>query len=149
MIDGGPIGSDHKKLARLANELYSAITKGRGFEVIGNITTELIGCTCGPLAREEDLMNSLHFTDLQKKYRQGRMTGASQLSTVHGCANNLAQDNISVTLPGEFSRPQVEEFEVAIRGQRPRVQKLTNSQHCFLQHGSKNLCTEKKEANSA
>lgn len=99
VIDGGPIDSDHKKLVELVNELHSATTEGRGVEVIEKIMAELIGYTRAHLEREEQLMASLQFPnlerhkighmhfvnqldDLQKKYSQGSMTVASQLSTV-------------------------------------------------------------------
>jgi hemerythrin len=99
VIDGGPIDSDHKKLVDLVNELHSATTEGRGFEVIEKIMTELIGYTREHLEREEQLMASLRFPnlerhkigrmhfakqldELQKKYSEGSLTVASQLSTV-------------------------------------------------------------------
>jgi hemerythrin-like metal-binding protein len=99
VIDGGPIDSDHKKLVDLVNELHSATTEGRGFEVIEKIMTELIGYTRAHLEREERLMASLRFPnlerhkighmhfakqldELQKKYSEGSLTVASQLSTV-------------------------------------------------------------------
>lgn len=99
VIDAGPIDSDHKKLVDLVNELHSATTEGRGFEVIEKIMTELIGYTREHLEREEQLMASLRFPnlerhkighmhfakqldELQKKYGEGSLTVASQLSTV-------------------------------------------------------------------
>ncbi len=99
VIDGGLIDQDHKQLVDLVNELHSATTDGRGVEVIEKIMTELIGYTHEHLEREEQLMASLHFpnlarhkighmhfakqlNDLQKKYNEGSLTVASQLSTV-------------------------------------------------------------------
>lgn len=99
VIDGGPIDSDHKKLVDLVNELHSATTAGRGFEVIEKIMAELIGYTRAHLEREEQLMASLRFPnlerhkighmhfakqldELQNKYSEGSLTVASQLSTV-------------------------------------------------------------------
>jgi len=99
VIDGGLIDHDHKKLVDLVNELHSATTDGRGVEVIESIMTELIGYTREHLAREEQLMASLSFPnlerhkighmhfvnqldDLQKKFNAGSLTVASQLSTV-------------------------------------------------------------------
>ena len=99
VVDGGSIDNDHKKLVDLVNELHSATSEGRGFEVIEKIMSELIGYTREHLEREEKLMASLRFPnlehhkighmhfvnqldELQRKFGQGSLTVASQLSTV-------------------------------------------------------------------
>ncbi len=99
VIDGGPIDSDHMHLVRLVNELHTATSQGIGCEVIEKIMAELIGYTKEHLHREEQLMASLgfpnlerhklghaHFTAeldmLQKRFESGSITVASQLSTV-------------------------------------------------------------------
>jgi hemerythrin len=99
VIDGGVIDSDHRKLVDLVNALHTATSDGRGVEVIEEIMNELIGYTREHLEREEQLMASIHFpnlerhkmghhhftnqlTELQKKFEQGSVTVASQLSTV-------------------------------------------------------------------
>jgi hemerythrin len=99
VIDGGPIDTDHLHLVRLVNELHTATSQGTGQEVIQAIMAELISYTKEHLQREEQLMATVgftnlerhklghaHFTDeldaLQKKYEAGSVTVASQLSTV-------------------------------------------------------------------
>ncbi len=99
VIDGGPIDADHLQLVRLVNELHTATSQGTGYEVIEKIMSELIAYTKEHLHREEQLMASLgfpnlerhkighaHFTGeldaLQKKFESGSITVASQLSTV-------------------------------------------------------------------
>lgn len=99
VIDKGPIDADHQKLVELVNDLHTATSEGRGQEVIERIIHELIRYTKEHLEREEQLMASIqfpnlerhkvghdHFTQqlnaLQAKYDQGSITVASQLSTV-------------------------------------------------------------------
>ena len=99
VIDGGPIDADHMKLVELVNELHSATSHGTGQDVVEKIMAELIAYTKEHLQREEQLMASLHFPNLerhkvghahfteklnalQKKYEVGSITVASQLSTV-------------------------------------------------------------------
>lgn len=99
VIDNGPIDVDHKKLVDLVNDLHTATSEGRGQEVIEHIMHELIRYTKEHLEREEQLMASIQFpnlerhkvghahfanklNELQAKYDQGSLTVASQLSTV-------------------------------------------------------------------
>lgn len=99
VIDSGPIDADHMKLVALVNELHTATSQGTGQEVIHKIMAELITYTKEHLQREEQIMVSLHFPNLerhkdghtrfteklnalQKKYDEGSITVASQLSTV-------------------------------------------------------------------
>ena len=96
---GGAIDADHQKLVDLVNELHTATSVGRGQEVVEKIISELIGYTKDHLAREEALLASMQFPDLerhklghqkftdkleelQKKFQSGSITVASQLSTV-------------------------------------------------------------------
>ena len=96
---GGAIDADHQKLVDLVNELHTATSVGRGQEVVEKIIAELIGYTKDHLAREEALLASMQFPDLerhklghqkftdkleelQKKFQSGSITVASQLSTV-------------------------------------------------------------------
>ncbi len=99
VIDDGPIDDDHKKLVGLVNDLHTATSQGRGHEVIEVIMKDLIVYTKEHLRREEQIMESLHFpnleghkkghanftaqlTSLQHTYEQGSITVASQLSSV-------------------------------------------------------------------
>lgn len=99
VIDGGPIDADHLILVDLVNELHTATSLGTGQEVVEPILDKLIAYTKDHLAREEQLMASLgfpnlerhkighqHFTDkldkLKQKYEEGSISVASQLSTL-------------------------------------------------------------------
>jgi hemerythrin-like metal-binding protein len=99
VIDGGVIDEDHRKLVDLVNALHTATTEGRGREVVENILKELLTYTAEHLRREEALMASIgfpnlerhkighaHFTEqlngLHKKFESGSITVAAQLSTV-------------------------------------------------------------------
>lgn len=99
VIDHGPIDTDHRHLVDLVNQLHTATSQGRGQEVVAKILESLIAYTAEHLQREEHLMASVDFRDLerhksghakfvddlrdlQKKYQNGSITVASQLSTV-------------------------------------------------------------------
>lgn len=99
IIDGGPIDADHRNLVDLVNELHTATSQGHGHEVIKSIMERVMRYTKEHLAREEQIMASIHFPNLDKhkqghakfakqlgelqlKYEQGSATVASQLSTV-------------------------------------------------------------------
>lgn len=99
VIDNGPIDEDHKKLVHLVNELHTATSVGRGQEVIEAIMSELITYTKDHLHREEQMMATLKFPNLerhkvghyqfterlnqlQSQYEAGSITVASQLSAV-------------------------------------------------------------------
>jgi hemerythrin len=99
VIDGGPIDADHHNLVDLVNELHTATSEGRGNEVIKGIMERVMRYTKEHLDREEQIMASIHFPNLDKhkqghakfakqlgelqlKYEQGSVTVASQLSTV-------------------------------------------------------------------
>jgi len=99
VIDNGAIDKDHRHLVDLVNELHNATSQGRGQEVVANILESLIAYTAGHLEREEHLMASVKFPQLdrhkigharfiedlrklQRKYQAGSITVASQLSTV-------------------------------------------------------------------
>ncbi len=98
-IDGGAIDADHRQLVDLVNVLHTATTEGRGVEVIGQVLKQVIDYTLGHLQREEALMASIHFPNLedhkllhqrfadqlqglQAKFDRGSITVASQLSSV-------------------------------------------------------------------
>lgn len=99
IIDNGPIDQDHKKLVALVNELHTATSQGLGQTVVAKIMSELVSYTQTHLTREERemelngfpgleehkrthvrFMNKLN--DLQRKYAEGSITVASQLSTI-------------------------------------------------------------------
>lgn len=99
VIDDGPIDKDHRHLVDLVNELHTATSEGRGQEIVSSIMKKLINYTADHLQREEHLMASLHFKNLerhqmghqkfmksvqalQKEYEDGSITVASQLSTL-------------------------------------------------------------------
>jgi hemerythrin-like metal-binding protein len=99
VIDEGPIDEDHKKLVDLVNELHTATSEGRGQDVIEKVMTELISYTKEHLRREDQIMAShnfpnlerhkvghAHFTEklnaLQRQFEGGSITVASQLSAV-------------------------------------------------------------------
>lgn len=99
VIDHGPIDTDHRHLVDLVNQLHTATSQGRGQEVVAKLLEALIAYTAEHLRREEHLMASVDFPDLerhksghakfiddlrdlQKKYQAGSITVASQLSTV-------------------------------------------------------------------
>jgi len=98
-IDHGPIDHDHRKLVDLVNALHTVTSEGRGHEIVNRVLNELISYTTDHLRREESLMASVHFPnlenhkigheaflksihDLKKKYDAGSITVAAQLSTV-------------------------------------------------------------------
>ncbi len=97
--DGGPIDADHKHLVELVNELHTATTAGRGREVVGKILNELISYTSDHLHKEEAAMAQAGFPNLerhkighqafidqlaklQRRYQEGSIAVAAQLSTV-------------------------------------------------------------------
>ncbi len=99
VIDDGPIDADHRNLVDLVNELHTATCEGRGQEVIKNIMERVMRYTKEHLIREEQIMASIQFPnlerhvqghakfakqlgDLQLKFEHGSITVASQLSTV-------------------------------------------------------------------
>jgi hemerythrin-like metal-binding protein len=99
VIDEGAIDNDHKKLVDLVNELHDATSVGKGHEVIEKIMTELIAYTKEHLHREEQIMEAIHFpnlerhrighkqfaeklNNLQRQFEAGSIIVASQLSTV-------------------------------------------------------------------
>jgi hemerythrin-like metal-binding protein len=99
VIDGGPIDEDHRNLVNLVNALHTATSEGRGHEVVEEILASVIAYTKDHLAREEQIMASMHFPNLERhkighekfvaqlrelqlKFEQGSITVASQLSSV-------------------------------------------------------------------
>lgn len=99
VIDNGPIDQDHRHLVDLVNQLHTATSQGRGQEVVANILDALIVYTVDHLRREEAMMTSAKFQnldrhkmghaqfikklhELQAKYQGGSITVASQLSTL-------------------------------------------------------------------
>jgi hemerythrin len=60
MIDG-----DHKHLIDLLNELQTAMSSGKGNEVLGGILDELIAYTESHFNREELLMKHIHYPDYE------------------------------------------------------------------------------------
>ena len=99
VIDHGPIDADHLLLVGLVNELHTATSEGRGMEIVGKILDQLIDYTVDHLQREEAHMAAVNFPDLerhkighqkfiadlralQKRYEDGSISVASQLSTV-------------------------------------------------------------------
>jgi hemerythrin len=99
VIDGGPIDADHRHLVDLVNALHSATTEGQGGDVVEGILKDLLAYTSEHLRREESVMASMGFAnlerhkvghdhfiaklaELQKKYESGSITVAAQLSTV-------------------------------------------------------------------
>lgn len=98
-IDQGPIDADHKHLVDLVNELHTATSQGQGQAIVGRILDELIRYTVEHLRREEAQMQAVHFPhlerhkighqhfiddlhQLQRKYKEGSIAVAAQLSTV-------------------------------------------------------------------
>lgn len=99
VIDGGPIDEDHRHLVRMVNELHDATSQGRGREVVGKILQELVGYTADHLRKEEAAMAAAGFPNLerhkighqafieqldklQRRYQEGSIAVAAQLSTV-------------------------------------------------------------------
>lgn len=99
VIDNGIIDADHRKLIELVNALHDATVEGRGREIVGDIITKLMGYTQEHIRREEALMESIHFPNLDKhrsqhrnlmekaqlieqRFKAGQITVASQLSTL-------------------------------------------------------------------
>ena len=98
VIDNGPIDKDHRHLVDLVNELHTATSQGHGQQIVANILESLINYTSDHLQREERLMASVNFPNLERhkighvkftqdlralqtKYEAGSITVASQLST--------------------------------------------------------------------
>jgi hypothetical protein len=67
-IDGGPIDADHQQLVALVNQLHTATTDGKGQEVVEQILNALIAYTVEHLQREERLMESMQFPNLNSRY---------------------------------------------------------------------------------
>ncbi|MDE2402029.1 MAG: hemerythrin family protein [Burkholderiales bacterium] len=99
VIDNGPIDVDHQHLVNMVNELHTATSQGSGQEVVGQLLDQLLSDTEQHITREEQIMAALKFPRLdahqrehqkfvaelhalQKKYAQGSLTTASQLSTL-------------------------------------------------------------------
>lgn len=99
VIDQGPIDADHQKLVGQVNELHSATSAGRGHEIVGRLLGELIRDTVEHIREEERHMQTMGYPhlarhqegherfiadlhSLQRKYEEGSITVASQLSTV-------------------------------------------------------------------
>jgi hemerythrin-like metal-binding protein len=99
VIDGGVIDEDHQKLVHLVNDLHTATTDGRGREVVEAILADLLAYTADHLRREESVMSSAGFPNLERhkighahfivqlnalrqKFDAGSITVAAQLSTV-------------------------------------------------------------------
>ncbi|RUP30645.1 MAG: hemerythrin [Curvibacter sp.] len=99
VIDHGPIDRDHRHLVDMVNQLHTATSQGRGRDVVQRVLGELLAYTRDHLAREEALMQQVGFPgleqhrvgharfiaqleDLRQQYEAGRITVASQLSTV-------------------------------------------------------------------
>lgn len=99
VIGDGAVDADHRHLVDLVNGLHSATTEGRGRDVVEGIMNDLLAYTAEHLAREESLMATMGFpnlerhkmghahfiaklAELQKKYESGSITVAAQLSTV-------------------------------------------------------------------
>jgi hemerythrin-like metal-binding protein len=98
-IDGGAIDADHQRLVSLVNDLHTATSVGEGQAVVSDILASLIKYTKTHLRTEEEMMERLHFPNmeghkrghdkfiadllsLEQKYEAGSITVASQLSTV-------------------------------------------------------------------
>jgi hemerythrin-like metal-binding protein len=99
VIDNGLIDQDHQTLVRQVNELHTATSEGRGYEVVGRLLNELIHDTVEHIRREEQEMARAGYPrlaqhkqghdqfvadlqGLQRKFEGGSSTVASQLSTV-------------------------------------------------------------------
>lgn len=99
VIDHGPIDEDHRQLVEMVNVLHSATSEGRGVEVVDDVLHKVIDYTLGHLQREEALMASVHYPQLEqhkrqhqqfadelnalkRKYESGSITVAAQLSLV-------------------------------------------------------------------
>ncbi len=99
VVDHGPIDEDHRQLVEMVNVLHSATSEGRGVEVVDDVLHKVIDYTLGHLLREEALMASIHYPQLEqhkrqhqqfadelkalkRKYESGSITVAAQLSLV-------------------------------------------------------------------
>lgn len=99
VIDNGVIDADHRQLVDVVNELHTATTQGIGQDVVADIIDRLITYTHQHFVREEQIMASAKFPAvashqaghqqiirqievLKKKYDEGSITVASQLSTL-------------------------------------------------------------------
>jgi hemerythrin len=60
------IDNQHKKLFELADQLHSAMTSGKGKDVLGKTLSDLITYTTGHFAAEERLMQMHHYPDYPK-----------------------------------------------------------------------------------
>ena len=97
VIDEGPIDEDHIKLVNLVNELHTATSEGRGQEVIEKVMNELITYTKEHLQREEQIMESLHFPNLER-HKAGHAKFAEQLRVLHG-----KHESGSITVASQLS----------------------------------------------
>ncbi len=95
----GPIDADHRQLVDLLNRLHDYTSQGRGQEVVSELLGELLRYTEEHLRREEALMASAGYAQLEQhkkghdrfvaqlqglktRYDAGSISVASQLSTV-------------------------------------------------------------------
>ena len=65
-LDHGAIDGEHKRLFELGNELYEAMSKGKGRAVMGETLANLIAYTKTHFAHEELLMQTHHYPDYAK-----------------------------------------------------------------------------------
>lgn len=99
VIDLGLIDQDHRHLIELVNTLHTATSQGCGQEVVGRLFQALMTYTHEHFQREEQVMASVHFPNLEShqqvhrqfmadlavlksRYEKGSITTASQLSSL-------------------------------------------------------------------
>lgn len=97
VIDQGPIDEDHQNLVRLVNELHTATSAGRGHEVIEQVMNELIRYTKEHLDREEHIMATLQFPNLER-HKQGHQQFATKLNALQA-----KYEAGSITIPSQLS----------------------------------------------
>jgi hemerythrin len=59
----GSIDTQHKRLVAMINELYEAMSSGKGKETVGKVLTELVGYTRTHFSFEEGLMSNNGYPD--------------------------------------------------------------------------------------
>lgn len=64
------IDNDHQKLIDMVNRLHALMAEGKGKDVIGKVLHNLITYTREHFRREEDLMRSLRYPDLDAHYEE-------------------------------------------------------------------------------
>lgn len=99
-IDGADIDQDHRQLIDLINQLHQFTVDGQGREIVGEVLEQLLTYTEQHFQREERLMVSLGFPDVQQHQRKHEELTARmrELQQLHQAASMAVPSLLSSTL---------------------------------------------------